>query len=457
MVKAFFHTLWNYSVASGLVNTQSNVSQKHKRAPKDLKHTFFKLTPAVLPSGNELQEGKSLFTSYKAYTYSDREKGHKVSDSKFQSCWFVKLECEEEQITSEIVVSEAFRVMMRSKELAPKSRVGVLDGKKYTLSKKIKNFKVWASLVSVEKIPDLRVQEHDPYARAELVNYYHMMAVSLLLGQHDLHSGNWGVVEEEGKKWAAVIDHGRSIVDGHIQRGEEILRWLNNPFSTAPLLTKEFVDALYAVAQEAEEKKLSLRKAFAEGLERAQLADLKGSSTITLDSLLYDLEHNISFLKKAAFFIEIQNAIFTLDLDVFQRLVYDEQFLELIEHWDVLCLRFNHGDPTDYFFRLITQDSDHDMTNSIWAHYLKNIIITNSQNRIYFKHQLDYYKAHHTLPSGKNEINEIYEITFSLEEKAVVEQEFESVIKRLKPFRDAYLDTMNFREEVLSNTIGGFF
>ena len=217
MKRTFFSTLWNYSVASGLVKAQYPIN--HKRDPKNLRHAFFKLKPAVLPSGNVLQEGKSLFTSYKTYTSRDREKGHKVSDSKFKSSWFVKLECEEEQLTSEIVVSEAFRVMMSSKDLAPKSRVGVLNGKKYALSKKINGFKVWGSLVSAQQIPDFGTVEHDPYARTELVNYYHMMAVCLLLGQYDMHSGNWGIVKKENKKWAAVIDHGRSIANGHIQYG----------------------------------------------------------------------------------------------------------------------------------------------------------------------------------------------------------------------------------------------
>jgi hypothetical protein len=39
----------------------------------------------------------------------------------------------------------------------------------------------------------------------------------------------------------------------------------------------------------------------------------------------------------------------------------------------------------------------------------------------------------------------VYEAMFSEDEKAVVEQEFQSVIKRLQPVRDAYLDTMNLR------------
>jgi hypothetical protein len=426
---------------------------KHKHDPKDLKYAFSKLRPAVLPPGNTLQAGKSLFMSSKVLTPLDEIKGHTASDPKFKYPWFVKLESEEEQVTSEIIVSEAFRVMMKAKELAPKSRVGVRNGKKYTLSKKIDGFNVWASLVSVEKAALFGCDiEQDPYPRTALVNYYHMLAVCVLLGQHDLHSGNWGVIEKEGEKWAAVIDHGRSIVDGHIQRrGDLILSWLNNPLSTAPLLTKEFVDALNIVAQEAEEKKHLLRDAFADGLERAQRANLKGSSTITLDSLLDDLEHNINFLRKAAFFIEAQIAIYALDWNAFQHMVYDERFLELVAQWKVLKLRFDDNDPQQYFFNLITQDTEHKM----WAKYLKASIIEKNPN--FYKYQTkyidlesEYFETHHCrMPSKVNnslfQSIEVYETIFSEAEKAVVEREFKSLTDRLQVFRDAYMDARSNR------------
>ena len=118
----------------------------------------------------------------------------------YGSLWFVKHE--KEQLTSEVVIAPAFKIMMQRENLAPDIRVVAREDTKFTLSKKIDGFIVRSSLINFPP------KSANFFVPAGIVNYHHMLAVSLFLGQRDVHGGNWGVVEEAGKKWAAVIDHG---------------------------------------------------------------------------------------------------------------------------------------------------------------------------------------------------------------------------------------------------------
>lgn len=182
-----------------------------------------KTIDGFLTMGNN--DGKSFFkkipTSSKDFT--------DINKPKFQHLWMSK----QPVTVNEIVCSEPFRILLGD-NFAPKYRIYMQHGEaNLTVTRLLESFTPWVTL-SDKAAPvnsddakkfgylvknDVHT-EYDQYAlsylktAASLPNFNQMVAVCLLFGKDDLHGGNWGVVEVNGKKYAATVDHGRGLEEG---------------------------------------------------------------------------------------------------------------------------------------------------------------------------------------------------------------------------------------------------
>ncbi|MFN7039131.1 MAG: hypothetical protein ACK4OM_06185 [Alphaproteobacteria bacterium] len=260
----------------------------------------------------------------------------------------------------EIVSSEVFRMFL-GEDLAPKYRI-IKDSKSdniYSVTKILNNFRSYCDISKAHK-PDFEQKskgtaEHlkvKSYAAEhivktssfiktvdELENYHEFIAVNILLGKSDLHSGNWGVVEKQGNKYAATVDHGRAL-----EEVSDISKFTSNGHRKEFLLTKKFIAACRKVIEQYDDQKQEILK--------AMLKAKNEISEVFLGTLLYVARDT----KKRILWEEKQiNDRYQLYVDTMES---NRKFLEFLIVQIELELTIIEGNPNDFRKKLAGLDND---------------------------------------------------------------------------------------------------
>ena len=182
---------------------------------------------------------------------------------KFQHPWLLK----QPVSANELISSEAFRILL-GEQFAPKYRVcggGVV-------TRLLDNFTPWLNERDKINVSDAEAatlnyrgnhaskygQSALSYLKAtsEIENFNEMLAVCLLFGKDDLHGGNWGIVEVNGKRRAATVDHELALRPGFSLY--DVLYHYHH--RKERLLTPEFVSSCRAVIADYDAKKNLLKQ-----------------------------------------------------------------------------------------------------------------------------------------------------------------------------------------------------
>ena len=262
-----------------------------------------------------INSGKSIFqkipTTEKEFANPDHPK--------FKYHWISK----DSTSLNEIISSEPFRILL-GEQFAPKYRFTIKDAKLYrTMSKLLDHFTPWCQVpkvdieVNSEEAKQLgymgsQLDKHKPYnkyalaylkAVSEIENFNRMLAVSLLFGKDDLHPGNWGIVEIDGRKYAATIDH------EHAFQYIGLKYVLRSGHRKEQLLSKNFVLTCRSIVDEFEQKKEMLREKISDCIAEINKHNVKIDNIPVVDYLIAILETNKCALYNLAFQIEAEIAI----------------------------------------------------------------------------------------------------------------------------------------------------
>lgn len=261
---------------------------------------------------------------YRKVPVSRKDKADK-SRSKFQHPWLSKRPV----VAEEIISSEAFRILLGD-QLSPKYRVCLGRRKPdKTMTRLLDNFTPWVTQSrEMADVPDseasiynYRGNPSSQYGKrvlrylkttSELENFDQMMAVSLLFGKDDLHGGNWGIVEIDGKKYAATVDHEHAL-----RSGFDLYNLMYHyGHRKERLLTPEFVSACRQVAADYESKREEIKQAMAQCI--AALDPKMVSWMLSIHSIMNTLDSNKKDLLSLSYQIEAEMAIKNGDVAAFR-------------------------------------------------------------------------------------------------------------------------------------------
>lgn len=234
---------------------------------------------------------------------------------KFQHVWLSRMSV----VTAEIVCSEAFRLLLGD-PFTPKYRIYVdPDGNVKTVSRLLDNFTPWddacAAMIAVKSegapLLNFRGDPDSDYGKrsiaylktaASLENFNRMLAVNLLFGKDDLHGGNWGIVEINGKRYAGSVDNERTFKWGI---GIVSLLYISD-HRKEQLLTIAFVTACRELIADYELKKPALMQLMTDCIKSIKSIIHVG---ISIDEAMRVLEYNKTCLIHLTWQIEAEIAI----------------------------------------------------------------------------------------------------------------------------------------------------
>lgn len=258
---------------------------------------------------------------YKSFLEMGRNGGKAIffknTSSQSKKPWLSK----QPVIANEIICSEAFRILL-GKSFSPKYRIsmGEEQYEKKVMTKLLPNFTPWSELR--EKI-DLIVDDSSFFKHRsdderklkyqknalkylnvtpKLRNFNRMVAVCLLFGKDDLHSGNWGVVNVDGTNYAATVDHGQALKKGFCMYG----LLYSYGHRKEQVLTTQFVDACREVLADYELNKDAMKEVMAECIDEIKL---NLSKVPSIEDVMNALEFNKALLFNLSYQIEAELAI----------------------------------------------------------------------------------------------------------------------------------------------------
>lgn len=257
-----------------------------------------------------LQGGKSIF---KKIPVSEKD-FTRAGSPKFQAPWLRKPVSK-----NEIISSEGFRILL-GEQCSPKYRIYLnKDGETFTITKLLDHFTPWVH--QIKKMPDLSEEEaksfnfcgdhQSPYgkiflkylkATSVLDNFNRMIAVCLLFGKNDIHTGNWGVVDVDGKQYAATVDHEEAIREG-FNLYDVLYKYRHRK---ERFLTTEFVSACRQVITDFDSNRTLLHEKMSGCADDFRLHQL---DSLSIDYVICVLEKNKIKLMNLTYQIEAEMAI----------------------------------------------------------------------------------------------------------------------------------------------------
>ena len=245
---------------------------------------------------------------------SDPSNASEANKPKYLHLWMSKSPAN----AREVISSEGF-ILMLGEHCSPKYRVYVdHNGSRYVVTKWLAHFTPWIKiseyLAEIDEAEAATLNYHGdcktPYGQyifqylkitSVLPNFNKVIAVCLLFGKEDINAGNWGIVEVNGKQFAATVDHGLAL--GGRFNLHRVLEHYGH--RKEQFLTDEFVSACREVIAEYDAKKNLLQEIMSDCIN-----SLKGSLYApAIDELMRVLENNRNDLTNLSFQIEAEMAI----------------------------------------------------------------------------------------------------------------------------------------------------
>jgi hypothetical protein len=312
IIPAFFHGL--YKIGEWIFTPKSKLI-------KDFRN--FEQTKT--PNSVRLYKGK----------LPGRNTKHFFKKNEKDGTWIAKIQPNKGTF-NELIVGEPFRIML-GESGSPKYRAMIDDdGRIYSISKFLEN---------LEQFFDDGTRENQSYNEyiekyqqfKEVENFHYMLAVCLLFGKTDPHTGNWGIFVEENRKKAVTLDHEETLTK---IGGWHLYQYLYKCGHRKEVIVSEkFINECKQVINSFDDNYQTIEEACKNGITASKqiVGFFKQSDVMPIEKVMKILKYNREQLQNLCHHIQCELAIASNDPKKLQK--HSAKFTKKYKNFGVMSLQ----------------------------------------------------------------------------------------------------------------------